>query len=100
MRVVQVVARYDESCAVMRDKNLDPELLTDRQQSLKAASMPVHQERVLVHRHAELASTSCQLQAKGYPVLKMIKCLLPTKCFSACICNHPSSNPVLPPPFL
>ena len=54
----------------MRDKNLDPELLTDRQQSLKAASMPMHQERVLVHRHAELAFTILSTASKRLSCLE------------------------------
>ena len=52
MLAMQVLARYDESCAVVRDQKLDPDLLTEQQKSPKAASMPLHQERVLVHRCA------------------------------------------------
>ena len=71
MLAMQVLARYDESCAVVRDQKLDPDLLTEQQKSPKAASMPLHQERVLVHRCAVIllwpsrltmpAMTSCNM---------------------------------------
>ena len=89
VRPVQVVARYHESCAVVRDKNMDPELLTDRQQPSKAAGM--HQERVLVHRHAALAPTMLTLSCIGHMHAS-------TKYFSAFICNHMQPNPVLRSP--
>ena len=52
MGLAQVMADYTESCSVMREGRIEPSLLAERRKSPEEASIPMRQERVLMHRSA------------------------------------------------